>query len=98
MEFGENWLKPIDDRIKKEYPMISSQRLAELSEIINDTRDYGLKLVLECIEGSESQDEAFEKLENGRENIFQLIRERVPGISEENVNKVYSQSIYYSRK
>ena len=98
MEFGENWLKPIDDRIKNEYPMISNQRVDELNEIINDIRAYGLKLVLECIEGSKSEDEAFEKLENGRGNIFQLIRERVPGISEENVNKVYSQSIYYSRK
>ena len=61
-------------------------------------RSYSLDLVLRCIDGSNSEQEAFTKLEENKKKIFNSIHEKSPLLNVEIIGKIYSQAIYYSRK
>lgn len=98
LEFGENWLVPVEERLGKKFPLLSKKAKIYLDKHIKEMREYGLKLVYECIDGATSEDEAFSKLEIGYPEILAKLQDKSPKLRPDLLEKLYSQSVYYSRK
>jgi len=93
MEFGENWLKPIHERINKKYPDISSEDLEKLNSLCKKINQFANNYFYE--NGSVINDEIkfvdFDKFKND-------ILSKYNWISKDNLSHLYSQSCYYARK
>ena len=98
LEFGENWLVSVENRLSKKFPFLSNKAKNYLDIHIKEMRSYGIQLVNECIHGSASEDEAFAKLDVGYSQIIERLKEKSPKLRKDILEKIYSQSVYYSRK
>ncbi|WP_313100714.1 hypothetical protein [Epilithonimonas sp.] len=93
MEFGENWLKPIHERINKKYPNISSEDLDKLNSICKKVNQFANNYVYRG--GSVINGEIKFVDYNQFKNDILL---KYNWISEDNLSHLYSQSCYYARK
>lgn len=93
MEFGENWLKPIHERIHKKYPNISSEDLDELNSICKKVNQSANNYVYENVSviNGEIKFVDFDKFKND-------ILLKYNWISKINLSHFYSQSCYYAMK
>ena len=93
MEFGENWLKPINERIHKKYPDISSKDLEKLNSLCKNVNQFANNYVYKSglVINGEIKFVDF--------NQFKIdILLKYDWMSENNLNRLYSQSCYYARK
>lgn len=93
MEFGENWLKPINERLNIKYPDLLPIELEEYDKLCKEVNNYSNNFILE------------NPVKNNKEIIFlpfnsfkQDISKKYPWINEENLKRLYSQSCYYAWK
>lgn len=93
MEFGENWLKPINEGIHKKYPNISSEDLEKLNSICKKVNQFANNYVYENVSviNGEIKFVNFDKFKND-------ILLKYNWISKSNLNRLYSQSCYYAMK
>lgn len=87
LAFGKNWLKPIQDRLKKRYPGLTQQELDEFNKACTEARDFGQKKLYAVAETDSvmmNQDEF---------NSYYL--STYPWINKKNLKYVYSQGLYY---
>lgn len=93
MEFGANWLKPINERLNKNYPEISSENLEKINSICKEVNKFANDYVYKS--GTVINKEiSFVDF-----NIFKdIILLKYNWISESNLSRLYSQSCYYAMK
>ncbi len=93
LEFGENWLVDIQDRLSKKYPELSKTELdycKQLCEKIN-------KLAHQYVANNPKKIGAEIKFtENSKFKEF--IKKKYNWINDNNIKKIYSQSCYYAMK
>jgi len=92
MEFGKNWLKPIQSRLAERYPTLATKDLDAYDTDCRACMTYANDLIVRCWrETKGSQDES-----------FRLFQERVLGryawVSAPNLARLFSQSCYYAWK
>ena len=93
MEFGENWLKPIHERLHKKYPDISSEDLDKLNSICKKVNQFANNYVYKG--GSVINGEIeFVNFNQFKKDILL----KYSWITENNLSHLYSQSCYYARK
>ena len=93
MEFGENWLKPINDRLHKKYPEISSEDLEAINSICKEVNKFANDYVYKS--GSVINKEiSFVDFKKFKVDILL----KYIWISESNLSHLYSQSYYYAMK
>ncbi|TLU61282.1 hypothetical protein FE810_14825 [Thalassotalea litorea] len=90
MEFGRNWLKPIQSRLEKLYPHLTNEELDTFNQSCQEAMFFGHSLVYNFAEG-ENKLMDFEVFTN-------RILEKHPWFSESKLKRLYSQSCYYTYK
>ena len=90
MEWGEDWLKPIQERLSKAYPGLLKEQLDEYSAICQAVMKYGHDQTYKLAElkGNKVSAEEFES----------IMISRYPWVNSENLSRLFSQGIYYSWK
>ncbi|MCD2424172.1 hypothetical protein LQ567_15435 [Niabella pedocola] len=93
MEWGENWLQPVNDRLSKIYPELSHRELTWCNSLCTEVNKEAHRFVYEnpVFNGP---DTGFVDVE-----IFSTqVLKKFGWIDKENLQRLYSQSCYYARK
>ena len=90
MDWGEQWLAPIQDRLHARHPALTR---AELDRVDDECRS-AMRLGHDTVHGF---------VRDGRpallaESLAPLLRAQFPWISDENVLRLFRQSLYYTTK
>ncbi|GAB4578346.1 MAG: hypothetical protein Fur0022_10810 [Anaerolineales bacterium] len=90
MEWGEDWLKPIQSRLAKQFPTLTPKELDEVNAICQKAMRFGHQLVLTLAKqyGQESYQGMWET---------EFLRV-CPWVNRENLGRLYSQGMYYAMK
>ncbi len=93
MEFGENWLLPVSERLSKLNPALTQKELADCNEICKKVNELAHRIVSEnpVRNGTDIQFMDFAKFKDD-------VLGRYNWISDENLRRLYSQSCYYALK
>jgi hypothetical protein len=88
LEWGKEWLKPINDRIRATYPSLTEAEAEELNRKCKEIQKY-------C------WDDLCWKEADGlitQPKIVAAMKARYPELSDANLNRLISQGYYYARK
>lgn len=97
MEFGKNWLQPVNDRLKKKYAHLNIEELNYYDTVCRQARDTVCKFVYKRLsELCDNRDTIKENDLNDDFNLF--VTEQFSWISSKNANALFSQSLYYAWK
>jgi hypothetical protein len=90
MDWGDNWLAPINARLHERHRYLTTEELA----VLNATCQGAMRL------GHET---AYARLRGGAEPVSlesfsAAVREKYPWVSQENLSRLLNQSLYYAAK
>ncbi len=90
MEWGENWLESIQDRLSKAYPNLSVEELNQYNASCRAAMKFGHETVYNMAEkyGKETKQEEFEV----------IFLQRYPLANKKNASHLFSQGMYYAWK
>ena len=90
MEWGSDWLKPIQERLTKKYPRLSTIELDEINTVCQAAMSFGHATVYDLVK------------EHGRDVSLQqfepIMKSRYPWVGAGNMSRLFSQGMYYSMK
>lgn len=90
MEFGQDWLKPIQPRLLQRYPALGRAELDELDGECRAAMSFGHKVTYEhCVKFGKTVSVA---------TIAPAVRAKFPWVSEANMARLFSQGMYYAYK
>ena len=89
MQWGEDWLKPIQSRLGTAYPALSSTELDEINALCQEAMRHGHAAVLPLANMSDA-----ERIATWRADVLG----RYAWVDENNLSHMYSQGMYYSMK
>ena len=88
LEFGPDWRKPIQERLRSQCPDVTQQQADDLNAVVTSARDWAHELIRSTVnERGSNEDQA-----RGE------IRLRYPWIDEETLGRLWSQGMYYAMK
>ena len=97
MEFGNDWLMPVRERLEKKYPDLSAEQLDIYSIECEGAMEAGLSFIYKTLEklatnkGNITGPELFNLLQDNMKLIF-------PWINNESASRLMSQGCYYAYK
>lgn len=93
MEFGKNWLLPVNERLSELYPELTQKELTNCNEICKKVNESAHRVVYEnpVKNGAGIQ---FMDFGSFKDNILG----QYSWVSDENLERLYSQSCYYALK
>ena len=93
MEFGQNWLKPINERLSKKYPGLLPVELEQYNKLCKEVNTYANDFIRN------------NPVQNNEVLIFlpfekfkKVMLKKYTWINVENLKQLYSQSCYYAWK
>lgn len=93
MEFGENWLRSIHQRLKAEYPELNADDLDACNNICNEINRFAHEFI------RENPVEKSPELKFVEYSVFEnYMKKNFDWISAANLSRLYSQSCYYAYK
>ncbi len=87
LEWGENWLRPIQQRMKKLYPQLTVEETNSLNQWCVEVRKYAFALV---------EEEYPLALANQEGTAMERVEQMYPQIDSENLSQLYNQGMYYA--
>lgn len=92
MEFGDEWLRPIQQRLARQLPDLEQSQLDACDRTCREVMKLGHERAVECVgDGKRSQEEAF--------RLFAAtISASYPWVSDANLSRLFSQGCYYAYK
>jgi hypothetical protein len=90
MEFGQDWLKPIQLRLSQLHPELTPAELDRLNETCRSAMSYGHKVTYEQ---SVSLGAAVSV-----KTVAPVVHEKFAWVNEENMAHLFSQGMYYAYK
>jgi hypothetical protein len=95
MDFGENWLKPINDRLLSKYKFLTQDQLNNYDLVARAAMNKGHKFIYDTLlKAEDDTTRIFEKQLN--EDFISFIKSEEPWINESNIRKMYNQGKYYA--
>ena len=93
MEFGKNWLKPINQRLHNKFPNLNSYELDDYNRICKEVNEMAHKFIFDNPVKNEKDLNFidFSTFEN-------FMKQNYSWISKENAKRLYNQSCYYAYK
>lgn len=87
MDWGENWLAPIQDRLRQRHPQLNPQQLDELNEACQGAMKFGRATAYELAQagGAQVAPEAFAA----------RVLAQYPWLSADNAERLQRQSLYF---
>lgn len=92
MEFGENWLQPIQSRLAAKYPDLAAAELEAYNAACQKAMKSGHELVRSCMKKAGGVQQEAQRL------FCDAITERYPWMDDANVAHLFSQGCYYAWK
>lgn len=93
MEFGENWLKPINERLSKKYQQLLPAELEQYNKLCKEINTYANDFIYSN-PVKNNEEVTFLPFEDFKQEILK----KYTWINEENLKRLYSQSCYYAWK
>jgi hypothetical protein len=96
MEFGPNWLKPLQERLSHKIPNLTSAELDSLDRECRSVRDEGIQdlhYMLEEIDPKQPKDKNVVYAEFSTNQM-----QKHPWINKKNMDHLFSQAMYYAFK
>lgn len=90
MEWGKDWLTPIQSRLAARHPELSAAELDELDAVCRATMRFGHQLVAEFVSAHGP--------DVPRGKIAATLRAQHPWVDDENMARLHSQGVYYAMK
>lgn len=91
LEFGDNWLLPIDEIVEKTYPKLPAEEKTKLALTVDKSRKKIFDFIYNNYEyNNEENDKALEK------GARDLIKHFYPWMNEKNIKKSINQGFYYA--
>ncbi len=90
MEWGENWLKPIQERLHAKYPGLSSEERDRLDVICREAMKFAYETVYRMAEASGKA--------TSRTDFASVLGQRYPWIDRKNAEHLFSKGMYYAWK
>lgn len=90
MEWGENWLKPIQPRLRLRYPQLSQAELDQFNRLCQEAMKFGHDTVYELAMAAGNRVHV-----SDFEPVFKA---RYPWADNKNITHLFSQGMYYAWK
>lgn len=91
MQFGKNWLNPVNERLKKLYPFLSDVTIDEYSSTCANVLNDGINYIAKTLsEAPNTPNKELSQLYNS------FIIQSHPWISKSNTKALYKQALYYA--
>ena len=93
MEWGEHWLKPIQERLAVLHPELSKEELDGYNEVCRQAMFEGFEILYTLAnpnQGENSSDVSTDRMG--------WMMEKYPWINKDNLSRLYSQGMYYAMK
>lgn len=90
--FGENWLQPIQKRLSARYPALSASQLNECDVTCRNAMKFAHALVPTVVATLDTLDQ------RAYAQFRDRLTERYPWVSEDNIERLFSQGCYYAMK
>ncbi len=87
MNWGESWLAPIQERLRLMHPRLGAAELDELNQACQAAMKFGHETAYELVQTHGAEADAL--------GFGSTVRGRYPWISEENLMRLFRQSLYY---
>ena len=97
MEFGTNWLQPIQARLSKKLPYLTNQELDRFDELSRGAMNIGHNFVYERLARLSNDNQTIASNQLTRE-FESFMKEKFPWVSNSNLKRLLGQSIYYAWK
>jgi hypothetical protein len=97
MEFGENWLQPIGQRLKSEFDHISDSEAIEYDNLCRNARDEAHNFMLEAL-GKLADEHRTIMNQEFKLQFDSYINNYFDWMNKANIKKLYSQGMYYAYK
>jgi hypothetical protein len=92
LEFGPNWLAPIQNRLATQFPSLTPAELDAYDRSCREVMRYGHQLVPTVVKTLDSStEESFAR-------FTELVHHRFAWVSEDNLRRLFSQGCYYALK
>lgn len=97
LEFGKNWLQPVNERLRKKYPKLSAEEIQEFSDTCHNIRKEGNQFIYNRLR---QLTELQQKITEHELNIelTDWMGEHYPWVNNANIKRTISQGIYYAAK
>lgn len=95
MEFGENWLKPIQQRLFRRYNFLSKEELDKYNLICKTALDDGIRFIQNTLTSLDSRQQYIGERELKLE-LAVFMRKKYAWINNQGIDRVFNQSCYYS--
>lgn len=90
MAWGQDWLMPIQTRLRQRHPALSEQELDEINAFCQTAMKFG---------HAEALNQAPDQPDDAKKAAFSIaVKARYPWINDENLSQLYSQGMYYAMK
>jgi hypothetical protein len=90
MEWGTDWMKPIQPRLASRYPALTPAELDELDKLCRDAMKFGHTTVYDLAE-SAGKDTKYE-------DFARVMTRRYAWVDARNLSRLFSQGMYYAWK
>ncbi len=91
LEFGPDWLKPIQERLTKRYPNLSAKELDDCEALCRKVRENSNQHFLTLLKKTPDENVL-------RDSHRSYLLENYPWIGEKNLGSLVSQAFYYAMK
>jgi len=97
MEFGEDFRKPIQQRLSKKYSSLSAEQLDHYNLVCTSAMESGFKFVDSILEPLAALNQTISEA-NLKKQLFHHMKSNYPWINKDNLDRLYSQSCYFAFK
>lgn len=90
MNWGEDWLAPINRRLAERHPQLSDSELEELDQTCRQAMTFALETAHAMLHGGTERPSS--------EAFAPVLHARYPWLNQENVARMLNQGLYYAAK
>ena len=97
LEFGKNWMRPINERLSRRFPNLTNAELEEFNRICEQTRNSSLNHMSEILQRITDQQNRVKEKEI-KSAITEWMRDQFPWVSSSNIKRIHSTGMYFGWK
>lgn len=97
LDFGKNWLQPIQQRLKNKYKFLTEENLNEYDLLCREAMNYGHEFIYQTLQKLCDDNMTINEIELNR-NFRDAIFNKYLWINKSNLSKMFSQGCYYAWK
>jgi hypothetical protein len=97
LEFGSNWLQPIQSRLSDKFPDLNSDELNKYDSLCRTAMKQGHDYIYKTLELAAKENRKM-KEKGMAEELKSFLHNEYPWVDSGNLKRILSQGFYYARK